>query len=93
MDFILSGVDGQVLLASTVAVADSAAVANAAEGEVNTEEGMMMDPMAGAQTKDPILSSWIFVIGISVLVLAASVALGIFLAKRKIKKGIELYED
>lgn len=93
MDFILSGVDGQVLLASTVAVADSEAVAKAAEGEIITEEGMMMDPMAVAQGKDPILSSWIFVIGISVLVLAASVALGILLAKRKIKKGIELYED
>lgn len=89
MDFILSGVDGEVLLAKTVAVADSAVA-----GEpIVTEEGMMMDPMAGAQGKDPILSSWIFVIGISVLVLAASVALGIFLAKRKIKKGIELYED
>lgn len=87
MDFILSGVDGKVLLA--MGAVDSVAV----EEPIVTEEGMVMDPMAGAQGKDPILSSWIFVIGISVLVLAASVALGIFLAKRKIKKGIELYED
>lgn len=87
MDFILSGVEGDVLLA--MSAVDSVAV----EEPIVTEEGMMMDPMAGAQVKDPILSSWIFVIGISVLVLAASVALGIFLAKRKIKKGIELYED
>ena len=89
MEFLLSGVDGEVLLAKTVVTVDSAAVDEA----VGTEEGMPVDPMAGAQGKDPILSSWIFVIGISVLVLAVSVALGIFLAKRKIKKGIELYED
>ncbi|HHV09841.1 MAG TPA: hypothetical protein GXX75_06145 [Clostridiales bacterium] len=53
---------------------------------MNTEMGM---PSA----KDPLLSSWPFVIGISAAVLLVSVALGILLAKRKIKKGIELYED
>lgn len=55
-----------------------------------------MDPglEAGmAKVKDPILSSWIFVIGISVLVLVISSGLGALLAARKIKKGIELYED
>ncbi len=89
MEFLLSGVNGEVLLAKTAVAVDIAA-----GGEpVVTEEGMVVDPMAGAQGKDPILSSWLFIIGISVLVLAASVALGIFLAKRKIKKGIELYED
>lgn len=55
-------------------------------GEINTETGM-------AVVKDPLLSSWPFVIGISVAVLFVSVALGAFLARRKIKKGIELYED
>ncbi len=55
-------------------------------------EGMVVDPgMTGV--KDPLLSSWPFVIGISVAVLFVSIALGAFLAKRKIKKGIELYED
>ncbi len=90
MEFLLSGaVDGEILLAKTAIAVDGAAV-----GEpIGTEEGMPVDPMAGAQTKDPILSSWVFIIGISVLVLAASIAIGIFLAKRKIKKGIELYED
>ncbi len=90
MEFILTeAVEGVVLLAKTEVAADMAPV-----GEpVMTEEGKAVDAMAGPQIKDPILSSWLFVIGISVLVLAASAALGIFLAKRKIKKGIELYED
>jgi hypothetical protein len=57
-----------------------------------TEEGIPVDAM-GTEVKDPILSSWPFVIGISTAVLAVSVALGVLLAKRKIKKGIELYED
>ncbi len=56
------------------------------EGGMNTEIGV-------PSTKDPLLSSWPFVIGISAAVLLVSVALGILLAKRKIKKGIELYED
>lgn len=56
------------------------------DGGMNTEIGV-------ASGKDPLLSSWPFVIGISAAVLLVSVALGILLAKRKIKKGIELYED
>ncbi len=56
-----------------------------------TEEGMYVDPMGAV--KDPLLSSWPFVMGISAAVLFVSVALGLLLAKRKIKKGIELYED
>lgn len=46
-----------------------------------------------ATVKDPLLSSWPFVIGVSAGVLVISVVLGILLAKRKIKKGFELYED
>lgn len=60
------------------------------------EEGMNVDPgfdTGMAKVKDPLLSSWIFVIGISIAVLCVSVVLGAFLARRKIKKGIELYED
>jgi hypothetical protein len=60
------------------------------------ETGMAVDPtmgMGGTEVKDPLLSSWLFVIGISAAVLFVSVALGAFLARRKIKKGIELYED
>jgi hypothetical protein len=55
-------------------------------------EGMVVDP-GMTQVKDPLLSSWPFVIGISLAVLFVSIALGAFLAKRKIKKGIEIYED
>lgn len=70
-------------------------VAGSAGGEYTeggyTEGGMPGDMPGGA--KDPLLSSWPFVIGITILTLAISVGLGILLAKRKIKKGIELYED
>lgn len=59
-------------------------------GDMGT--GTMVDPNM-PQVKDPLLSSWPFVIGISAAVLFVSVVLGILLAKRKIKKGIELYED
>ncbi len=60
-----------------------------------TGEGTLADPTMniGAAGKDSLLSSWPFVIGISVAVLVVSIALGTFLAKRKIKKGIDLYED
>jgi hypothetical protein len=54
--------------------------------------GMNVDPGI-PQAKDPLLSSWPFVIGISSAVLFVSVVLGVLLAKRKIKKGIDLYED
>ena len=39
-----------------------------------------------AEVKDPLLSSWPFVIGISVAVLFVSVALGALLARRKSKR-------
>lgn len=61
-------------------------------GENYGDTGSMIDP-GMPQIKDPLLSSWPFVIGISVAVLAVSIVLGGLLAKRKIKKGIELYED
>lgn len=59
------------------------------------DEGYMNGefPVEGSTVKDPILSSWPFVIGVSAGVLVISVVLGILLAKRKIKKGFELYED
>ena len=59
-------------------------------------EGEFMDPTMETgmgQVKDPLLSSWPFVIGISAAVLAVSIVLGALLAKLKIKKGIDLYED
>lgn len=52
-----------------------------------------METGDGTQVKDPLLSNWFFVIGISAATLVVSIALGILLAKKRIKKGIELYED
>lgn len=49
--------------------------------------------IAGAAGKTSFLSSYPAVIGISCATLAFSIVLGILLAKRKIKKGYELYED
>lgn len=59
---------------------------------INFDTGMIVDPVA-AGAKGSLLSSWPFVIGISAAVLVVSIALGALLAKIKIKKGIELYED
>lgn len=60
-----------------------------------TEDGTMVDPMLGNATavKDPLLASWPFVIGLSSGVLLISIVLGVLLAKLRIKKGIDLYED
>lgn len=61
------------------------------DGGMFPDGGMMVDPTSGM--KSSLLSSWPFVIGISSAVLAVSIVLGALLARRKIKKGIELYED
>ena len=45
------------------------------------------------EVKDPLLSSLPFVLGVSGVVLIISIALGALLARIKIKKGIDLYED
>ncbi len=42
---------------------------------------------------DRLMSSWVFVGGVAAAVLAVGVVLGLLSAKRKIKKGIDLYED
>ncbi|WOO35232.1 hypothetical protein R2R35_15670 [Anaerocolumna sp. AGMB13020] len=80
--------NGAALMAtSDIAVGGSDGVYNG--GDLTGDMGTGM----GDGAKDPLLSSWPFVIGISFLTLAVSVTIGILLAKRKIKKGIELYED
>lgn len=64
--------------------------------DVGVDMGMdsgMYEEVPASGSKDPIMSSMVFVVGISAVTLAVSVALGIILAKRKIKKGFELYED
>lgn len=74
-----------------MAVSDqSITVDGGASGSSYTVDPAMSGGVLG---NDTLLSSWPFVIGISAAVLLVSVALGTFLAKRKIKKGIDLYED
>ena len=68
-----------------------------ASSDIGFDEGMYLDdPSMEAgmgDVKEPLLSSLPFVFGISGGVLIISIALGAFLASRKIKKGIDLYED
>ncbi|MDD6035869.1 MAG: hypothetical protein PUC30_06725 [Lachnospiraceae bacterium] len=56
-----------------------------------------MDGMEGSTAQvskvDELMSSWVFVGGVTAGVLIVGVLLGILSAKRKIKKGIDLYED
>lgn len=42
---------------------------------------------------DELMSSWVFVGGVTAGVLAIGILFGLLSAKRKIKKGIDLYED
>ena len=60
-------------------------------------DGSMMDgPMGmteGTKSNDPLLSKPVYVFGISAITVMVSIVLGILLAKKRIKKGIELYED
>ncbi len=53
----------------------------------------MQGDMTGTTVKDPLLSSWPAVIGISCGVVILGLAIGVLLGRKKIKKGIELYED
>lgn len=93
-------VDGITLTGNGVlTVIDKVASADILNNSYDIGMGMGMDvgmdvgmPEEGGN-KDPLLSSWIFVIGISLATLAIGFTLGLILAKRKIKKGFELYED
>ncbi|QHQ60790.1 hypothetical protein Ana3638_08405 [Anaerocolumna sedimenticola] len=73
------------------------AMVKSAAGESGTEAdgGEIVGEVPGTAGggKDPLLSSWPFVIGITAVTMAVSILFGILLAKRKIKKGYELYED
>jgi len=71
----------------------SGTVSGDMSGTVSGDMSGDINSMTGTTTKDPLLSGWPFVIGISSLTLVVSIGLGILLAKRKIKKGFELYED
>lgn len=83
----------QVYLHEGPSLMSSKSISIGGTSEVYTGDVSGEMPVMGGEVKDPLLSGWPFVIGISFLTLAVSVVLGILLAKRKIKKGIELYED
>ncbi|MDD5936326.1 MAG: hypothetical protein PUC65_12345 [Clostridiales bacterium] len=76
----------------------------AEDGQVSVDAGDMgydmtgmgydMTGMEGATTqKSSVMASWPFVIGISSATLVVSIVLGILLAKKRIKKGFDAYED
>ena len=55
---------------------------------------MMVETEATMEVSiDSLLSNWYFVGGVSAGVLLLSVVIGLLLAKSKIKKGFDVYED
>ena len=59
-------------------------------------EDMVMESETTATTEisiDSLLSNWYFVGGVSGVVLLLSIVSGLLLAKSKIKKGFDVYED
>lgn len=61
-------------------------------GEMGYTEEMYGTEQQVSKT-DELLSSWLFVGGATVAALVLGVVFGLLSAKRKIKKGIDLYED
>ena len=60
------------------------------------EEDYTMTSETEATTEasmDSLLSNWFFVGGVSGAMLLLSVVIGLLLAKNKIKKGFDVYED
>lgn len=63
-------------------------------GDYGMETGAFPEMgMPEASPKGSVMSSWLFVLGISGITLVISIVLGILLAKKRIKKGFDLYED
>jgi len=55
---------------------------------------MMVESEATTEVSiDSLLSNWYFVGGVSAGVLLLSIVIGLLLAKSKIKKGFDVYED
>ena len=57
------------------------------------EEEMGTTEVTTEVSADSLLSNWFFVGGISGSVLLLSIVIGLLLAKAKIKKGFDVYED
>lgn len=65
-------------------------------GDVAGNQGMTDSMVMGEEmgtTKEPFLASWPAVIGISGATILLGLVIGFLLAKKKIKKGFEIYED
>lgn len=62
-------------------------------GNMDMGDGGEQGSGTSAVSMDALLSNWFFVGGISGAVFLISVAIGLLLAKRKIKKGFDVYED
>lgn len=62
---------------------------------INDGMGNEMETTTGTTgtSMDALLSNWFFVGGVSGGVLLLSVVIGLLLAKSKIKKGFDVYED
>lgn len=87
---LVSSIGGSSIISERTVVSTDTGV----DMGMGTDVGMGTEvPVDGNATKAPLLSSWVFVIGITTVTLAISIGLGILWAKRKIKKGFELYED
>ncbi len=56
-------------------------------------DGKMIGEVPVNSAKGTVMSSWPFVIGVTSATLVLSIAIGILLAKKRIKKGLDLYED
>lgn len=63
-------------------------------GSMYIEDGMMAETEVTTEISvDSLLSNWYFVGGVSGGVLLLSIVIGLLLAKSKIKKGFDVYED
>lgn len=73
---------------------ESATIDLSMSGEMIGLDGMYGEVgMETPNAKGSVMSNWVFVIGITVATLAISVVLGVLLAKKRIKKGFDQYED
>lgn len=63
-------------------------------GEVYVEDLYMGETEATTEVSaNSLLSNWFFVGGVTAATLALSIVFGLLLAKHRIKKGFDVYED
>lgn len=77
----------------TVQVNQNASILLDEEIYYGGDMGLGGDMVGETSTGSSVMSSYPFVIGISAVTLTLSIILGILLAKKRIKKGFDLYED